>query len=96
MAVELGKLSPEGSPLGEPEGALLKICSGSDLAHNVFDVSGVTMNSGFSRTGCCLSNAPCDCPERVIEVHCNITNLHNCSGENDFYHKSLEEVLISR
>ena len=56
----------------------------------------MTMNSGFLKTGFCLSNAPCDWPERVTEVHSNIINLHNCTGENDFNHSSLGEMLISR
>ena len=47
MAIPLGKLSPDDSPLGEPEGMLLKIYSISDSALNAFDVSSMTMNSGF-------------------------------------------------
>lgn len=56
MAIVLGKLPPDGS-------ALLKIYSGFDSASKPFDVSNVTINSGFSRTGCCLSKALCDCLE---------------------------------
>ena len=56
----------------------------------------MTMNSGFSRRGFCLSNVRCDWPERVTEVHSNIINLHNRTGENDFNHSSLGEMLISR
>ena len=58
MTVLLGNLSLDDSPLGEPEGMLLKIHSGSESAPQVFDVSGVTRDSGFSRTGRCLSSAP--------------------------------------
>lgn len=54
------------------------------------------MNLGFSRTGCCPCNAPCDWSERVSEVHENITYLHNCPKGNDFNHKSQGEMLISR
>lgn len=68
MAIALGKLSPDDSPLGEPKGMLLKIYNGSDSALKVFDVSSVTPNSGFSRLGCCLSNAPCNKSERVTVV----------------------------
>lgn len=96
MAIALGKLSPDDTPLGKPKGMLLKIQSGSGLASKVFDVSGVTMNSGFSRRGCCLSNAPCDWLERVTEVHDYITNLHNCPKENDSNHKSLKVMQMNR
>ena len=64
MAIALGKLFLDVSPLAQPEMMLFKIYSGSDLVPKIFDASGVTMNSGFSRTGCCLSNAPCDWPEK--------------------------------
>ena len=68
---------------------LLKIYRESNLAPNVFYILGVSMNSGFSKTGCCLSNAPCDWPQRVTEVQDSITYLHNCPGENDSNHRSL-------
>lgn len=68
MAIALGKLSLDDSPLGEPERMLLKIYSGSDSALKVSDISSVTMNSGFSRTGCCLSNTPNDQSERDTVV----------------------------
>ena len=80
IAVVLGKLFPDDPPLGKPEGMLLKIYSASNSASKAFDVSSATINSEFSRTGCCLSNAPCDWPERVTEDHDSITNLHNCPG----------------
>ena len=38
----------------------------------------------------------CDWPERVTEIHGNITNLHNYPGENDFNYRSLGEVLLSK
>lgn len=96
MAVALGKLFPDGAPLGGTEGMLSKIYSGSDFSSEVFDVSVVTMNSGFSRIGFCLPKASCDCPERVTEVHDDITYLRNCPGENDFNHRNLVEILISK
>lgn len=89
MSILLGKLSPDDSPLGEPEGMLLKIYSGSDSALKAFVVSSITLNSGFSRTGCCLSRAPCEESERVTVVQ-DITYLLDCPGENDSNHRSLK------
>lgn len=43
-----------------------------------------------------LSKASCDCPERVTDVHDDITYLHKCPGENDFNHRNLGEILISK
>ena len=40
MSIVLGKFSLDVSPLSEPEGMLLKIYSGFELAPNAFDVSG--------------------------------------------------------
>lgn len=93
MAFVLGKLSLGVSPLGESKEMLLKVYSEPKLAPNVFDVSSMIINWGFSRTGCCLSNIPSDWPKRVTEVHNNITYLYNCPGENVFNHKSLKKIL---
>ena len=57
--LHLETLSPDDS-LDETEGTLLEMYTGPDTGAKVFDVSGVTMNSGFSGTGCCLSSEPCD------------------------------------
>lgn len=75
-----GKLLPNDSSLGEPEGMLLKINSGSDVVPQVFGVSGVTMNSGFSRRGRCLSNTGLKESQKFMTI---ITNLHNFPGGND-------------
>ena len=56
VAAELGKLSPNNSPLSEPESMLVKIYSEYDSAPKAFHVSDVTINSAFSRTGGCLSH----------------------------------------
>lgn len=95
MSILLGKLSPDDCPLGEPEGMLLKIYSGSDSALKAFVVSSVTLNSGLSRTGCCLSKAPCEQSERVTVVQ-DMTYLHDCPGENDSNHRSLRVMQKNR
>lgn len=53
--------------------------SSEDVVKNVqtpkvFGVSSVTVNSGFLRTGSCLSNAPCYYLERVTVVYDINTN----------------------
>lgn len=56
-AIALGQISPDDSPMSNSEGMFLKVYNGTDWASKAFDVSSVAINSGFSTTGCCLSNA---------------------------------------
>ena len=56
VAAELGKLSPNNPPLGEPESTLVKVYSEYDSAPKDFHVSDVNINSAFSRTEDCLSH----------------------------------------
>lgn len=52
MTILLGILFPDDSPLGAPEGTLLKIYSGPDSAPKAFNVSSANLMLPF--------NAPCD------------------------------------
>ena len=72
---------------------LLKIYSGSDLAHLPFDVSRVTMNTDFLRTSCgFLMHLVTSLKESQFGT---TTNLHNLSGKNDLNQKSLGEMKIN-
>lgn len=69
--------------MSEPDWILLKIYSDPDSAPKAFDVSRVTMNSGFLRTGWHFVTSL-----KSVTLVRDITNPDNCFADNDFSHKS--------